>query len=92
MINTTYKNQKRREKTKMKQDDFKRERLYQVTLAIVRLMHTKNVIAASDLLRVEILLLEKYKPLLGCLYSTNARIHEAAAEKGNLTQNGGVRQ
>jgi hypothetical protein len=86
MVNTEYTKRKRREKTKMSHDDFHRERLYQATLAIVRIMHTKNIIASSDFTKIELILLEKYKPLLGTLYSVNAGLFGNTVQKSNITQ------
>jgi hypothetical protein len=59
------------------------EIVFRLILAIARTMHTKDVIAASDLILIDTILLEKYRPLLGNLHSTNTTL------VGNTTHLGG---
>jgi len=51
----------------MNKDDFRRERLYQSTIAVVRTMHQKDLITEDEFRQVDIMMLEKYRPLLGDL-------------------------
>ena len=51
----------------MNRDDFRRERLYQASISIVRTMHQKGLITGDELCLIDTMLLEKYRPLLGGL-------------------------
>ena len=51
----------------MNGDDFKRERLYQTTIAIVRTMLKNSLISEDEFCQIDAMLLEKYNPLLGGL-------------------------
>jgi len=51
----------------MNSDDFNREYLYQVSVAIVRLMFKNHLITEEDFCRIDAGLIEKYNPLLGSL-------------------------
>jgi hypothetical protein len=55
-------------------DEFRRERRYQATLALTRLMYLQGVITASDLLIIDSIMLAQYRPLLGSLYSVSERM------------------
>jgi hypothetical protein len=56
----------------MNKEQFKRERLYQVSIAVVRTMLKKNVITMDEYCMIDTALLEKYKPLLGGLQTKGA--------------------
>jgi hypothetical protein len=51
----------------MNSEQFKRERLYQSTIAIVKTMHKNGLITETEFCQIDTILLEKYKPLLGGL-------------------------
>ena len=51
----------------MNQDDFNRERLYQTTVAIAKTLLDRNLITKDDFSKINKMMLEKYKPLLGSL-------------------------
>jgi len=48
-------------------EQFKRERLYQTTIAIVRMMLKNSLITEDEFCQIDSMLLEKYRPLLGGL-------------------------
>jgi len=47
--------------------DYKREKLYQTNMAIVRTMQKNGIITEEELYQIDTMLLEKYQPLLGRL-------------------------
>jgi len=51
----------------MNKDDFRREQLYQSTIAIVKTMHKNGIITEDELCQIDTMFLEKYRPLLGGL-------------------------
>ena len=51
----------------MNREQFKRERLYQTTIAIVRMMLKNSLITEDEFCQIDSMLLEKYRPLLGGL-------------------------
>ena len=51
----------------MNYEQFKRERLYQATIAIVKTMLKNSLISEDEFCQIDAMLLEKYKPLLGGL-------------------------
>ena len=51
----------------MNKDDFRRERLYQSTIAIVKKMQKNGLITEDELCQIDTMFLEKYRPLLGGL-------------------------
>ena len=53
----------------MHEADFKRERLYQATMHIVRKMLADGVINHQEYAAAEKMMLEKYHPILGALFS-----------------------
>lgn len=55
----------------MTQEQFKREKLYQTTIAIVRSMLREGLITDDELKEIDKEMLAKYKPLLGTLYAGN---------------------
>lgn len=55
----------------MTKEQFRREKLYQITLAIARSMFRRGLITAGELCEIETVMLTKYRPLLGSLYAKN---------------------
>ena len=53
----------------MHEADFKRERLYQATMHIVRNMLAEGIINHWEYAEAEKWMLEKYNPVLGALFS-----------------------
>ena len=51
----------------MNREDFRRERLYQASIAVARTMHNKGLISEVEFSQIDSILLEKYRPLLGML-------------------------
>jgi len=51
----------------MNSEQFKRERQYQTTIAIVQTMLKNNLITEEEFYQIDTMLLEKYRPLLGGL-------------------------
>ena len=51
----------------MNREDFRRERLYQASIAVARTMHKKGLITEEELCQIDTLFIEKYRPLLGGL-------------------------
>jgi len=51
----------------MNKENFRRESLYQASIAIARSMHNKNLISEAEFSQIDTILLEKYRPLLGML-------------------------
>ena len=52
----------------MSSEQFNHEKNYQVTVYIARLMLRDKIINEEEFLRIESIMLEKYKPLLGTLF------------------------
>jgi len=55
----------------MNQEQFNRERLYQATLSVARIMLQKGLITAGELAVIDTKMREKYRPLLGGLCPVN---------------------
>jgi len=51
----------------MNSEQFKRERKYQSTIAIVKTMLKNSLITKDEFCQIDTMLLEKYRPLLGGL-------------------------
>jgi len=51
----------------MNREDFHRERLYQASIAVARIMHQNHLLTEHELSQIDIFLVEKYRPLLGSL-------------------------
>jgi len=51
----------------MNSEQFKRERLYQSTISIVKTMQKNGLISEDELCQIDTMFLEKYRPLLGGL-------------------------
>lgn len=56
----------------MTKNEFRREKLYQATMSMVRRMLREGIISEDEYARVYRIFLEKYKPLLGTLFSNVA--------------------
>ncbi len=53
----------------MSEADFRREKLYQSTMHILRTMLSKGLIDCNEYKKTEQLMLKKYHPVLGALFS-----------------------
>ena len=53
----------------MSSDMFKKEKLYQSTMSMVRNMLKDDIITADEYTMIDTIMLEKYKPTLGTLFS-----------------------
>jgi hypothetical protein len=53
----------------MSSEMFKKEKLYQSTMSIVRNMLNNGFITAEEYTLIDAIMLEKYKPVLGTLFS-----------------------
>ena len=51
----------------MNSEQFKREKLYQSTIAIVRTMYKNGLITEDEFCQIDTMFLQKYRPLLGGL-------------------------
>jgi len=51
----------------MNRDNFHRERLYQASIAVARIMCQNHLLTEHELGQIDIFLVEKYRPLLGSL-------------------------
>lgn len=51
----------------MTYEQFEREKNYRVSLAIAKTMLAKGIINEQDYEKIDTILLDKYRPLLGCL-------------------------
>jgi len=51
----------------MNREDFRRERLYQASIAVARTMHKNGLITEDELCQIDTIFIEKYRPLLGGL-------------------------
>jgi hypothetical protein len=60
-----------RGKARMTREQFRRERGYQATIAIVRSMLAAEIISCSDFADIDNHLLDKYQPHLGMLRKAN---------------------
>ena len=54
----------------MSEADFHREKLYQMTMSLLGSMLSDGLISSLDYQEAERLMLEKYQPVLGKLFST----------------------
>lgn len=55
----------------MTKEQFKREKMYQVTLAIARAMFSRGLLTKDEICRIDTMMLEKYKPIMGGLRAYN---------------------
>lgn len=53
----------------MTKEQFRSERRYQISLSIAKTMLRKGVISEEEYKRIDTILLEKYRPILGTLLS-----------------------
>ena len=53
----------------MSNEMFKKEKLYQCTMSMVRNMLKSGFITADEYTLIDTIMLEKYKPILGTLFS-----------------------
>ena len=53
----------------MTKEAFHNEKMYQVTMAMVRRMHSDGLISPEEYAKVERIFLKKYKPLIGTVYA-----------------------
>lgn len=53
----------------MTDEQFKAEKLYQVSLSLAQSMHKNGYITADEFAVIDQFLIEKYRPLLGTLFS-----------------------
>ena len=53
----------------MSEADFRQEKLYQATMHILRTMLSKGLIDCNEYKKTEQLMLKKYHPVLGALFS-----------------------
>lgn len=53
----------------MTDEQFKAEKLYQVSLSLAQSMHEKGHITVDELAVIDQFLIKKYRPLLGTLFS-----------------------
>ena len=51
----------------MNDDQFEREKLYQLSLFVAKAMKEKTIITAEEYSAINTILMEKYRPLLGGL-------------------------
>jgi len=51
----------------MNREDFRRERLYQASIAVARTMLQKGLITDDEYRQIDTMFLNKYRPLLGGL-------------------------
>jgi len=51
----------------MNREDFRRERLYQASIAVARTMLQKGLITDDEYRQIDTMFLDKYRPLLGGL-------------------------
>lgn len=55
----------------MGKEEFRSERLYQISLSIAKSMLEKGTISEEEYTQIDTMLLEKYRPILGTLLSGN---------------------
>ena len=53
----------------MNEEQFNNEKLYQVTMTIVRSMLDKGMISTDEYTQIDTMMQEKYKPSLGTLFT-----------------------
>jgi len=58
----------------MNDDQFEREKNYQVSIFLMKLMLKQEIILKFEFSKINKILLKKYKPILGSLYSKNGLI------------------
>lgn len=58
----------------MSKEEFQAERMYQISLFLIKSMWKKDVISKSEFDEINTKLLEKYQPILGTLLAGKDRI------------------
>jgi len=58
----------------MDKEQFRAERLYQISLSIAKSMLEKGTISEEEYTQIDTILLKKYRPILGTLLSGNPLI------------------
>lgn len=53
----------------MSKEEFRNERLYQTTMHLARKMLEKGIISEEEYRQIDIIFLEKYRPVFGTLFS-----------------------
>ena len=53
----------------MTKEQFRAERLYQMSLSVAKTMLQKGVVSEEEYKQIDTILLEKYRPILGTLLS-----------------------
>lgn len=53
----------------MSEDQFRNEKLYQITMSLAKSMLEKGVISEEDYHEFDTIMLEKYQPIFGTLFS-----------------------
>ena len=53
----------------MTEEQFRREKLYQATMTITRDMSRRGLLTEEEMRKIDTIMLEKYKPILGNLGS-----------------------
>ena len=53
----------------MSKEDFRNEKLYQTTMHLARKMLEEGIISEEEYRRIDTIVLEKYKPVFGTLFS-----------------------
>lgn len=56
----------------MTKEQFHNEKMYQATMGMVRRMLSEGIISAEEYAQMERIFLEKYKPVIGSVYSPAA--------------------
>lgn len=51
----------------MDKEEFRAEKIYQVTISLVKSMRKQGIISEEDYAQIDTILLEKYRPVLGTL-------------------------
>ncbi|MCX7904156.1 MAG: hypothetical protein N2486_06560 [Caloramator sp.] len=51
----------------MTKEQFEREKNYRISIATAKLMLSKNIISEEDFEKIKMLLIDKYKPIIGSL-------------------------
>lgn len=57
------------EVARMSEDQFRNEKLYQATMSLARSMLEKSMISEEDYHEFDTIMLEKYQPIFGTLFS-----------------------
>lgn len=52
----------------MDKQNFKNEKMYQITMYLIREMLFKEIISREDYCRIDTIFTEKYKPVFGALF------------------------